>query len=272
MTVLLPRGTYYGCPVAKREVAGLILTEKRHLAGERLPPHAHDQPYLCLVLSGSWKERFAGGVRTCVPRSVIYHPPGEVHSDDFETQGARLFAMELDTTWQRRIAATARTFDEPRAFDGGPVTLMALRLYEEARRNDAVSPLVIEGLMLELLGACLRTELRATHAPRWWLVDAEETLRRQFQRPPSLGTLARRAGVHAAHMARAFRAHFGCTIRDFVRQRRLEYVCRELVTSRRNVAEIALDAGFADQSHLTKAFQRNLGTTPARYRSTARLT
>ncbi|HJU73345.1 MAG TPA: AraC family transcriptional regulator [Gemmatimonadaceae bacterium] len=271
MPVTLPRGTYYGRPIATREVAGLILTEKRHPAGQRLPPHAHDQPYLCFVLAGSWKERFSGGERTCLPRSVIYHPPGEIHSDTFD-QSARLFAMELDPSWQRRVAATTSMFNEPHAFHSRQVSVTALRLYEEARRDDAVSPLVIEGLMLELLGACSRSQLTRRPAPQHWLLGAEDILRQEFRQPPSLGALAARAGVHPVHMARAFRAHFGSTMRDFVRALRLDYASRALASTMRPVAEIALDAGFADQSHLTKAFQRHLGTTPARYRAAARLT
>jgi AraC family transcriptional regulator len=273
MPVRLPRGTYYGRPIAKQEVAGLILTEKRHPAGERLPPHAHEQPYLCFVLSGSWRERYDGGVRTCAPRSVIYHPPGEIHSDHFDREGARLFDIELDPSWLQRIAVTSHSLDEPRAFDGGQVSTIALRLYDEARRSDALSPLVIEGLMLELLGACLRTQAGApSSASPDWILDIERTLRREFQRPRTLGALAAQAGVHPVHLARVFRVQYGQTIGDFVRQCRLDFVCRELVSSTRSLAEVALEAGFADQSHLTKAFRRNLGTTPARYRAAARLT
>ena len=122
MPVRLSRGTYYGRPIAKQEVAGLILTEKRHPAGERLPPHAHDQAYLCFVLAGSWSERYDGGVRTCAPMSVIYHPAGEIHSDSFDREEARLFDIELDASWLQRIATTSQSFDEPHAFDGGQVS------------------------------------------------------------------------------------------------------------------------------------------------------
>lgn len=273
MPVRLSRGTYYGRPIAKQEVAGLILTEKHHPAGERLPPHAHDQAYLCFVLAGSWSERYDGGVRTCAPRSVIYHPAGEIHSDSFDREEARLFDIELDASWLQRIAATSQSFDEPHAFDGGQVSTTALRLYDEARRSDAMSPMIIEGLMLELLGACLRTQAGAplTAAPDW-IRRIERTLRSDFRTPPALGALAAQAGVHPVHLARVFRRQYGQTIGDFVRQCRLDFVCHELVSTKRPVAELAIEAGFADQSHLTKAFRRTLGTTPARYRATARLT
>ena len=254
-------------------MAGLILTEKRHLAGERLPPHAHDQAYLCFVLAGSWSERYDGGMRICAPRSVIYHPPGEIHSDSFDREGVRLFDIELDASWLQRIAATSHSFAEPHAFNGSHVCTTALRLYDEACRSDALSPLVIEGLMLELLGECLRIQVGVSRsAPPDWIRGIERTLRSDFQAPPALGALAAQAGVHPVHLARVFRRQYGQTIGDFVRQCRLDFVCHELVSSKRPVAELAIEAGFADQSHLTKAFRRNLGTTPARYRAATRLT
>jgi AraC family transcriptional regulator len=225
------------------------------------------------VLAGSWSERYDGGVRTCAPRSVIYHPAGEIHSDSFDREGARLFDIELDPSWLQRIAGTSQSFDQPHAFDGGQVSTTALRLYDEAHRNDALSPLVIEGLMLELLGACLRTQAGVPRsAPPDWIRDIERTLRSDFQTPPSLGALATQAGVHPVHLARVFRRKYGQTIGDFVRQCRLDFVCQQLVSSKRPIAELAIEAGFADQSHLTKAFSRTLGTTPARYRAATRLT
>lgn len=263
---------YYGRSITQQEIAGLILTEKRHPRGERLPPHAHDQPYLCFVLSGSWRERYDGGVRACAPRSVIYHPPGEIHSDHFESEGAHLFAIEFDATWLRRLESVVHPFGVPNEFAGGTVSATALRMYDEACCADALSPLVLEGLMLELLGACMRSRTRAARAAPAWLKDAEELLRWEFRDPPSLGLLAARVGVHRMHLARAFRRHFGTSVGDFVRQQRLDFVCRELLATRRPVAELAVEAGFADQSHLTKTFQRHLGTTPARYRAVARST
>jgi AraC family transcriptional regulator len=266
----LSRGTYYGRSIAQHEVAGLILTEKRHRRGERLPPHAHDQPYLCFVLSGSWRERYDGGIRACAPRSIIYHPPGEIHSDHFDVGGAHLFAIEFDVSWLRRIQLSTHPFGEPHEFSGGQVSTTALRMYDEARRADQLSPLVLEGLMLELLGACMRSRIAAPHSAPPWIGDVEERLREEFRDPPSLGALAARVGVHRMHLARAFRQHYGASVGEFVRQRRLDFVCRELVASERPVAELALEAGFADQSHLTKIFNRALGTTPARYRTGAR--
>jgi AraC-like DNA-binding protein len=48
--------------------------------------------------------------------------------------------------------------------------------------------------------------------------------------------------------------------------RRLE-LARERMRGERPLVEIALDAGFADQAHFTRAFRSAFGLTPARYRA-----
>lgn len=48
---------------------------------------------------------------------------------------------------------------------------------------------------------------------------------------------------------------------------RTEEACR-LLAAGELPAEVAREAGFADQAHLTRAFKQRMGTTPAAYRKT----
>src|SRR5256885_155059 len=77
-------------------------------------------------------------------------------------------------------------------------------------------------------------------------------------------------GAHPASLARAFRAHYGLSVGEYGRRLRLAGAAAELAGSETPLAEIAANAGFADQSHFTRVFRRHVGTTPARYRAQAR--
>lgn len=268
MRMCLPRGSYFGRNVRSREVAGLILTEKVHPMGERTPPHAHAQPYLCLVIEGTWEEQFDGGARRCAPRTVIYHPPGEVHWDHFKTGQGRVFAIELDEGWRDRTGAAAPVLEEPRVFEAGAVHSAAFRIYDESRRRDDASGLVIEGLMLELLGVLARTRtgLSLGSAPAW-LRRVEEIINDEFRTPPPLHRIAATVGVHPVHLARAFRTRHGCGVAEYVARLRVEHACVAMANRGRSLSDIAMEVGFFDQSHFTKAFRRITGATPARYRA-----
>jgi AraC family transcriptional regulator len=78
--------------------------------------------------------------------------------------------------------------------------------------------------------------------------------------------LASRAGLSRYHFARAFRTSTGTTPRSFIERCRIERARALIETTDQPLAEIAAATGFATQSHLTTAFRRAMGFTPAAYR------
>ena len=85
-----------------------------------------------------------------------------------------------------------------------------------------------------------------------------------------LMSVAAAVEVHPSHLARVFRKFYGCTLGDFLRRVRLEHAVQALSRQEKSLAEVALAAGFCDQSHLTRAFKSHLGMTPAKFRSAMR--
>ena len=67
-------------------------------------------------------------------------------------------------------------------------------------------------------------------------------------------------------LARQFRIALGTTPHRYLLMRRLE-LARELIHNGRPLVDVALDTGFADQAHFTRAFRSAFGLTPARYRA-----
>ena len=69
------------------------------------------------------------------------------------------------------------------------------------------------------------------------------------------------------HFSRSFKQATGVGPQRYVIQRRLERAKRLLRSSHLSIALIAQEAGFVDQSHLTRLFRREIGVTPRRYRA-----
>jgi AraC family transcriptional regulator len=78
--------------------------------------------------------------------------------------------------------------------------------------------------------------------------------------------LATLIDVSVGQLFRAFKASVGIPPLQYVLSRRLELACSLLRTSREPLSQIALTAGFCDQSHLCRVFRRVLGVTPATWR------
>ena len=68
--------------------------------------------------------------------------------------------------------------------------------------------------------------------------------------------------------ARTFRKRFRCTPGEYQRRGRVDHAGRQLATTRRSLADIARDAGFADQAHFSRVFKVHTGLSPARFRAT----
>lgn len=83
----------------------------------------------------------------------------------------------------------------------------------------------------------------------------------------TLDRLAREAHLSKYHFARIFRDETGVPPATYVRDARLRRA-KELLDADtdRTLADIALDAGFYDQSHFTRTFKQAAGRTPGRYR------
>jgi AraC-like DNA-binding protein len=125
--------------------------------------------------------------------------------------------------------------------------------------------LALEGLALEILAEVARLPVLATEpTPPRWLRAVRDLLHDCFSENLSLATLASVVDIHPAHLARAFRRYYGCTVGDYLRKQRIDFACREILRNR-PFAEVALAAGFFDQSHFAKVFKRIVGMSPSAF-------
>ena len=83
----------------------------------------------------------------------------------------------------------------------------------------------------------------------------------------TLTDLAGVACLSPYHFSRSFKLALGIGPQRYVVQRRVERAKTLMRRTNRPLAWIALEAGFADQSHLTQVFRREMGVTPGRYRA-----
>jgi AraC-like DNA-binding protein len=260
----------HGEVLRKTSVAGVILTERAYGPDLRLPEHSHREPDFCFVLTGSFTEVSGREVHYCRPRSVLFHPPGEAHSDHFHTD-TRCLGLQFDRNGTDDLfPSRAKLADTPVNSRGGRLSHLAAQLYREFCTPDAVSCIMIEGLVLQMMAETFRQTKAPAQAAPPWLEQAKKILHEQFSNRPSLDNLARSVAVHPVHLAREFRRFYGCTITDYVLQRRLDFACHEMLNSNASLIDIALAAGFFDQSHFARTFKAQMGMSPKQYRATLR--
>lgn len=77
-----------------------------------------------------------------------------------------------------------------------------------------------------------------------------------------LNQVASDMGMSVSNLQRVFRASYGQTIGEYIRQRRLEIARDAIVRERKSIGEAAYLAGYLHTSNFTNAFKRLFGVPP----------
>ncbi len=246
---------------------GFVFRLGLHEPGSALPRHIHDDPTICYVVEGGFTEYSPGEVVDCSATTLKVMPAGEPHWNRFGKRRTRGIRIDVDLRRFEDAPEIRRALAERRHGFGSPAGSLAHRLLAELTARDTAGPTAAEGLALELLAELARSRgLSGYDKPRW-LMEAEDLIRAQYRAGISVGEVARTVGVNPATLSRAYRRRYGCTPGERIRALRVEYAAQELRGSSAPLSEVALRAGFYDQSHFTNVFRRFFRTTPAAYRA-----
>ena len=225
----------------------------------RFRAHSHDVPHICVVLEGGFVERDGKSWRD-VGRGTLRVSGAARHDIDFSMSGALCLVMDID-------AGDMPALERPRFIENdGSLVRLARDIQKVSTAADPARDIMTENLRVELLAqVSRRLQTRTSPAPSW-LTRVRETVHDSAGNL-TVTQLAADAGVHRVHLARAFREHYGVSVSRYARRVRVQSALRLLAHASIPLSRVALEAGFSDQSHLTRAMRDAVGSTPAAIRS-----
>lgn len=154
--------------------------------------------------------------------------------------------------------------------DAPSLQVLARRLGAELAKGGPSGPLFAETILQMLSGRILRlfTDLGPkTEAADCNVAAARDLIHEECDRPISLAELASLCQVSQSQLLRSFRKQYGAPPHRYLLKCRIERA-KWLLLSETDMplAQVALDLGYADQSHLNRAFVAATGVTPSRFR------
>ena len=232
------------------------------------PRHTHDLYGIGVIDRGGQRSASGRGAVEALRGDVIMVNPGEVH-DGAALQGVprawRMVYLEPALWWAQ---APGCELTHPVVRDP------ALRqrfdwLFAAATQGEEA--LALEAGLLELLRHVPSTAVHERSLRRIpaSLERARDRLADDYLHAPSLAELAQEAELSRYQLLRGFSAAFGLPPHAWLQQCRVAHA-RRLVAQGLGLAETAAACGFADQSHMTRAFVRFLGFTPGAYAAARR--
>lgn len=255
--------------------------------GHRFAPHTHDGLTLGVVTGGALAFDHGPARRRHVVAGggVSVVNPGEVHTGEGGSgDGWAYRNLYVGPDALRAVAREAGLAGDGSAGDGLPAFAAPAiddpalaRALLAAHRAAEASPVRLErdGLLLDaLVGLVRRHASGPVRAPAPGREPAAVRAARdlvgdRYADDLPLAALAAAAGLSPYHFARVFRAAVGLPPHAYLLGVRVERA-RQALASGVPVARAALDAGFADQAHLTRRFKATLGVTPGAYRRAVR--
>ncbi|WP_096187688.1 AraC family transcriptional regulator [Evansella halocellulosilytica] len=85
----------------------------------------------------------------------------------------------------------------------------------------------------------------------------------------SLEEVASQASYSVYHFHRIFKSIVGCSVKDYIKRRRLTYAAFELNETDKRMIDIAYDYGYESQEAFTRAFKQLFSVLPGKYRKTS---
>jgi AraC-like ligand binding domain len=157
---------FHGESLKSLSVPGFVLSECRYPPNFETPMHAHERALFCLAVEGAYTARYGPKTCTCEPSSPLFHAPNEMHSVHFQNSGGRFFIIEIEPWWLERVREQGAVIDFSSDFKGGSLAMFGMNLYQEFLAMDGVSPLIVEGLMLAIIGKPAPEIIRPRETPR----------------------------------------------------------------------------------------------------------
>ncbi|MDE5441185.1 helix-turn-helix domain-containing protein [Bradyrhizobium sp. CSA207] len=185
----------------------------------------------------------------------------------YDSLEIRLSPAMLDqVAAEARRARPVEKFDVRHQLRNERIVHLANALAAEIRAGspsgDLYADSVGTALAIQLLGMTDHEPLRSGRLSSQQLKRVLDFIDGHLDHPLTLDRLSREAGVSSSHLRTWFKVATGMTVHRYVLRRRLERARFLILNRDLRTSEVALEAGFAHQSHLSRWMRREFGHTP----------
>ena len=212
------------------------------------------------------------------PGQIVFHPamvPFSFRSADV----GEFLLLALDPTFVRRVACDLLRVPDMLewqpvvALEDAMISSIMMALKEEVESGYPGGRSYGEMLAAAVV-ARLLSRYSTVHAPgppagerlsHLQLRRVTEYIQANLGQNIPLAKLAAVAGISLFHFARLFKQTTGCAPHQYIIRCRVERARQLLLDGPGNTADVALNVGFCDQSHLTMHFRRAFGVAPKQF-------
>lgn len=261
----LKTGTFYGQTntTIHLDFATLTDTEYTH---EKVDWHYHDNAYFTFILDGRVTEGNKKGVYNCSAGSLLFHNWQDAHYNIKPKGFTRGFHIELNENWFKQMPLKYDSLQGSFSVTNPNIKFLFYQLFKESKISDELTSLSAETLLLKALAQMHQEQMPAQRIAPLWVNQLHSAINDDIAYKFTLAELAMLVNIHPAHLSRDFSKYFHCNLGGYIRKLRVQKALTLLPDKNRSLTSIALECGFADQSHFLRCFKSFNEGNPSLYR------
>ncbi len=239
----------------------MAIIDATYPSGLVTPKHFDRYNRISIILQGTLKESACKKEVFAHSGSIVLKPGDLYHQNEYGIKGSRIVSILLKDEVFTKL--TAEQFMDYRWFHGLPTASTAFQIASKLTKISTEEDLYDS--VIYLLSILKESFDPKNTLPPSWLKKIEEQIRDEYYKSLRTRDIAEKIGVHPVYLARVFRQYYGCSLKSFLQNIRIENAMQELGEMQKSLIHIALDAGFSDQSHFNRIFKKALNLPPGAF-------
>ncbi len=261
--IKLETGKFLGENRRSFDAGGLIVSETEYRQRVFEGWHAHENFHLTLIVRGGNREQRKNKEFEAAPGQILFYQHGELHRNAGTLHPSKNISLEIEEEFLAKYEANI-PWTKSFPANSANAKFVLLKIYKECLKGDAQTTASIHSLALILFDSPLEEKTTGKIPP--FINGLRDIINDRWNEVLSLSELSRLLGVHPVTISKTFPKFFSCTLGEYARKIKIEKAIALIGGSRQSLADIAYQCGFADQSHLTRAFKTATGFTPREFR------
>lgn len=239
---------------------------RAHIISHSFDPHTHQAFGLGSIESGVERLRYQGEELLAPAGSLVMMNPEVLHTGRAETpDGWRYRMAYLNPELVVQLSGQHDWyFPQALVFDRAKAHYVSYLLDALWRASEELETASLLFQLIQVFQVFVKEKTDRQTLAQARFKRVLDFLHANLDQRLRLDQLANLAGLSPSHFLRSFQAQYHVTPQQMLMSLRL-FKAKQLLADGNTAAQVALETGLTDQAHLTRAFLKRYGVTPARY-------
>lgn len=227
--------------------------------GAIMEPHDHKQTQISIIIHGvNHEQSEVSPLHFTKPAELIIKPKGLVHQNTFSRDCTMITAQIKEENHSKiRLDGMLKEWRAISPVGGYQQLLSMLSCKTERQYYDCLN---------EMLTSFSSNTNTLSASPPQWLEEVRHLLEASYHTVIKNQAIGQAINKHPVYIARAFKKHYGMSMKAYVKLLRTNGAIKSISSEEDILAGIAIQNGFADQSHLNRTFKARTGLTPNEFK------